>query len=968
MKIRGTVIQILVLVSVLRLYASDELQKIQEAIKTQGASWQAGENWVTRLTPAERKRLLGARRDFPLAKSARLLQLPRPKSMPNHFDWRDNGGNWVTPVRNQGNCGSCWDFSAVAQIESWWKIHYVRPESMLDLSEQFILSCHNNGGCDGDWVETVLDFATTYGLPSEACFPYYASDTIPCSRGCPDWQSQATTIPGWGYITLEEDIIDNIKAALMIHPVSATYTVYSDFYYYTGGVYEHLSGTEEGGHAILIVGWDDAERSWICKNSWGADWGENGYFRIRWSNCGMGTYMPFIYEEILNTPALAYAPAEINVALEVGDTAEVPIVVKNNGNGLLQFASIDNQMVIAFHPDNFESYDGSSWWCGSRAIGGYADHWLQYLETPMLDLSTTSNPVLTWQGKWALEDPAGAPAPYDGWDGCNVWISVNGGETFQVIRPVSPAYNCQYLWSFSNPDEGWNLGANIPGWGGSSNGWQSVTFDLSSYRQDSVIIRWAMASDMGYSTANNAALTGFFVDQIRLTDGAQVIFSNNGDNWDGIRTLGFGSGTAEWLTLLNGAGSLQPGDSAIVIAKIKTHFLEPGDYHANINFLSNDQTNTNAQTQCHLSLAPAQHDIAIDEFWTPGANLPLLVKADIGARLSNRGQNPEINFKVICRANDGNQIVYQDTVAVPYLAIGASQVIKFKPLLFTDAHALQMTIFLTDLQADRNVFNNALTTTLNATNAVDGFEEDLEFWAYEGGWAPTTAIDHHSGNMAAHNYGGNKPYPNNMDARLTFRPCFHIKNIEYAYLAFWSIFQIEQDRDFCFVELSTDSTNWNVAMTLTGTQSKWKMYKVDLSSVLGKGAEKCWVRFHFTSDAANGATGILIDDVAIYLGPLTGISIPNEVTSLPSTYSLEQNYPNPFNPQTFIKYQLPVDAFVTLKLFNYRGELVRVLVNAYQSAGYHRITLDVTDLPSGVYFYQITAGNYRAARKCLLIK
>jgi C1A family cysteine protease len=951
-------------------YGSDELQEVRAAIARQNASWQAGENWVTQLSPAERRQLLGARRDHPWATTARLIQLPKPKSMPNHFDWRDNGGNWVTPVRNQGNCGSCWDFSACAQIEAWWKIYHNQPTVDLDLSEQFVLSCHDdNGGCEGDWVETVLNYAIADGIPLESCFGYYAADTIPCSWGCADWQSGAVKIPGWGYITLEEDLIDNIKAAILQHPVSASYVVYSDFYYYTSGIYEHTGGTEEGGHAILIVGWDDAERCWICKNSWGPNWGENGYFRIRWSNCEMGTYIPFIYDEMLNVPSLALSTKEVNFNLEVGDTAEAEITISNSGTGELVYSAIDYQMPLMWHIDSFQSYDGSSWWCASPAIGGYGDHWLQYLETPVIDLSNTTQPILSFRGKWDVEDPAGAEAPYDGWDGCNVWISTDGGQTFQVLRPESPAYNCEHLWSFGHPEQGWNLGENVAGWAGSSNGWQNVIINLENYRYQNVIIRWAFASDMAYSTIDNPALTGYFVDQIRVMDGQSVIFSNDGDTKDQMQLVGFGTDKAEWLSLFNGAGTINPGGNANVKLKAQTHLLSPGEYYARIVFMTNELSSNQQEILCHLNLAPAQHDIAVDEFWLPMANLPLLVKANIGAQVSNRGQNSESNFNVICHGVDGNRLVYADTVRIDSLAVGVTTTVKFKPLLFSDSHTLQFNVYVDGVDLDRNLFNNVLQTNLTASNFVDGFEEDIDFWMYEGGWAPTRAIDHHSGAQAAHCYAGTKPYPTNMNACLTFRPGFYIKGIPYAHIAFWSIYQIETDKDFCYVELSTDSTNWTNALTLTGAQTRWKMFKVDLSSVLGGTAEKVWIRFRFVSDAnAGNYAGILIDDVYIYLEPASQIELTRDNHTVSQTFALEQNYPNPFNPTTNISYQLPVNTRVKLALYNYRGEMVRVLVDGQQEAGYYHLKLDFSDLPSGIYFYHLKAGNFSQTRKCLLIK
>jgi hypothetical protein len=87
-----------------------------------------------------------------------------------------------------------------------------------------------------------------------------------------------------------------------------------------------------------------------------------------------------------------------------------------------------------------------------------------------------------------------------------------------------------------------------------------------------------------------------------------------------------------------------------------------------------------------------------------------------------------------------------------------------------------------------------------------------------------------------------------------------------------------------------------------------------------------------------------------------------------STIQLEQNFPNPFNPATTIKYQLGNDGFVNLKVFNSLGEEVVDLVNEFQKAGNHQIIFDGRDLPSGMYVYQLTSGNYKESKKMLMLK
>jgi C1A family cysteine protease len=247
--------------------ASDqnELKQIQQAIQAKGAQWTAGVNWISQLSREEQRRLCGTILEKPDPSQVSLLTLPFIAGLPAKFDWRNNNGNWITTVTNQLSCGSCWDFSAAAQVEAWWKIYFNQLDSMIDLSEQYVLSC-SEGSCEGWNVGDALKFIKNTGVPTENCLPYKADDTIPCTAACLDWQAQAVKIPGWSYITLDEPIVDNIKNAVYQHPLSASFTVYEDFFSYSSGVCEHVWENVEGGHAFLIVGWNDEEKSWLWKS------------------------------------------------------------------------------------------------------------------------------------------------------------------------------------------------------------------------------------------------------------------------------------------------------------------------------------------------------------------------------------------------------------------------------------------------------------------------------------------------------------------------------------------------------------------------------------------------------------------------------------------------------------------------------------------------------------------------------
>ncbi len=207
------------------------------------------------------------------------------------WDWRDatyNGqtGDWTTPIRNQADCGSCYAFAPLGSIESLIKIKQGNPGYTIDLSEQFIVSCGTEwmsdyiDGCNGAYSPGPYNFITTYGALPESCFPYVSGSgsVPPCSDKCSNWEDLIIQIDGWHTVASD---ITSIKNALIQHgPLTAGMIVYDDFFGYSGGVDQHPgSDPDPMNHAVVIVGYDDAQNCWICKNSWGTGWGEDGWFK-----------------------------------------------------------------------------------------------------------------------------------------------------------------------------------------------------------------------------------------------------------------------------------------------------------------------------------------------------------------------------------------------------------------------------------------------------------------------------------------------------------------------------------------------------------------------------------------------------------------------------------------------------------------------------------------------------------------
>ncbi|NPV05479.1 MAG: hypothetical protein HPY67_12190 [Syntrophaceae bacterium] len=268
---------------------ADEITQVRAAIAAKQARWQAGETSMTRLSPAVRRARLGLVKPV-LAAGAEVMVMAEPPVVgaPPSLDWRSNGGNFVTPVRDQGACGSCWAFATTAALESSILRAENTPGVDLDLSEQVLISCgmsgsNDAGSCGGGVIQYASDYIRDTGLPLETCYPYAATDGT-CGSACGARSSATYTIASWAHVTTTSPTVSAIRDALVSYgPLVTTMDVYSDFYSYTGGVYTHTSGTLEGGHAVLIVGYSDAGQYFIVKNSWGTGWGESGYFRIAYS-------------------------------------------------------------------------------------------------------------------------------------------------------------------------------------------------------------------------------------------------------------------------------------------------------------------------------------------------------------------------------------------------------------------------------------------------------------------------------------------------------------------------------------------------------------------------------------------------------------------------------------------------------------------------------------------------------------
>lgn len=265
------------------------VQNLNKALQKQNSTWIAKDNWLNQLPRNELIRMMGVKQtpnadiQFAVPESLQISQ-----ALPTSHDWRNyNNQNWVSPILNQANCGSCVAFASIGVFETQINISSLIPNLNRKLSPQFLFSC-GGGACDYGWQpDSAASFLAKTGATDEDCMPYSSGATgkdVSCQTACSNAKSRTQKIANYQMPSRGSQNIAAVKQALLKGPVMTTLTVYSDFISYSSGVYKRTSNDALGGHAISIIGYDDQTRSWIIRNSWGQDWGENGFAHVSYDD------------------------------------------------------------------------------------------------------------------------------------------------------------------------------------------------------------------------------------------------------------------------------------------------------------------------------------------------------------------------------------------------------------------------------------------------------------------------------------------------------------------------------------------------------------------------------------------------------------------------------------------------------------------------------------------------------------
>jgi len=260
-------------------------------------TWTAGHNErFSKLRVRDVKRLCGVLDPIDESPHTSIEAATLSDAFPDTFDARTQ---WpacksIGTILDQGHCGSCWAFGAAEAltdricIQSSGKLTY-------QVSEQDLTSCDtSNAGCNGGNLVPAWNYLKNTGAVSEPCYPYAMGTcshpgcsglpTPKCNKTC---QNGATFTSDKHFASTVKSVSRTVDAianeVLTNGPLEVAFTVYTDFNNYKSGVYAHVSGSKEGGHAVKLIGWgtESGTPYWLIANSWNTNWGASGFFKIR---------------------------------------------------------------------------------------------------------------------------------------------------------------------------------------------------------------------------------------------------------------------------------------------------------------------------------------------------------------------------------------------------------------------------------------------------------------------------------------------------------------------------------------------------------------------------------------------------------------------------------------------------------------------------------------------------------------
>ncbi|MBC8193260.1 MAG: S8 family serine peptidase [Candidatus Marinimicrobia bacterium] len=657
----------------------------------------------------------------------------------------------------------------------------------------------------------------------------------------------------------------------------------------------------------------------------------------------------------------------VSAELEFGQDGAGYLTVTNGGLEDIDFTvkALDPfSRPSAWHPTDYNAYDGESWYCGDDYMHMYGNYDCQIFEIPVFDLRESTNPTFSFMANWDIEEPSQSP-PWDGWDAANVWVSTDGGLNYEPIYPDFPAYNCESVYSF----ELWFDVDSIPGWAGNNGGYEPVQFDLSEYRSEFTTLRIMLSSDP------NQGATGFFMDDLNVSDDHGTIWENNGREDFRIRhnAINYYETFSTWFDFDDDELTIAAGQSIEVPYTMETSGLTLGGYSADLVFTTADLIPI-ATLKSELLVTPPTYDLGIRNYTISGdsfyGSYRVASHDTLSIILDNYGSEDAWDFLIQAVLTFEEEAVWSDSIAVAVLASGNFREFTFDPYFVNVEGDLVLSIDVINFEEDVNAFNNSIHENFDVETVVDRFWHYYRpnLWDYDS-WDFSESSGYQDG-QSMHCSGGVTPYLPNMDNSLTYLPGIEVGIMESLAIKYRTLYQLEDGVDVGTFEVSTDQENWTTLNSHTGTAISWSRHEIDLTEYCGGETEKLWFRFHFVSDAENEMMGFFVDHIE-FLVP--GVVSIDEKAALPIEFTVAQNFPNPFNPSTSIRFALPEMATTHLKIFDITGRLVKSLEMANVPAGWNEVVWNGLNnggeqTPAGVYVARLEAVSHSQSIKMVLLK
>ncbi|MDD3687786.1 MAG: C1 family peptidase, partial [Bacteroidales bacterium] len=426
------------------------------------------------------------------------------KGIPSSYDLRtENGGAWLTPVKNQGLEGACWAFATYAAVESYWKKQGL---STYDLSEQNLATCHGF-----DWTPSEggnSDLSVAYlsrrsGPISEADDPYVLPASPTCETGLTPvaYVAQSRTLPGTGDAAFSRDAV---KQAIMDYGVLYTNMYYDDAYMNNANYTYYYNGSGGTNHGVAIVGWDNSKvcsgaaagtpaqpGAWIIKNSWGTSWGQSGYFYISYYDTEALSDVCYFPSHIdYNSNSQVYYYDDFGAISAVGySDGDDYALIKYVASGNQQLSKLGTYILDANTTVSFDVYDNFNGTTLSGLLGSISNQACALPGYYTFDLSTAIN--LTSGNDFYIK------------------VRYNSGENYPV--PIETEYAG---FASTVPIETGKC------WISSSGGSWTAIGGATSYDYDLCIKAYAT------TTATSAPVANFTADQTIVTVGSTVYFSD----------------------------------------------------------------------------------------------------------------------------------------------------------------------------------------------------------------------------------------------------------------------------------------------------------------------------------------------------------------------------------------------------------------------------------------------------------